>query len=256
MQHPAARCVRPVLDGFTDELEPETVAAVLLEDVHIREIDEACGVAIDNARKADLVRAVVEADGPRTAVDQRVLPGTGAALGPVRLREERMDCGAVDASRIVVQLVAVFEGALHGNDQPMSQREVHVDEVKAFKTQSGNTRFVLRADDGSEYTTFKEPIARQAIAAEGKRARIEFHEQERNGFTNVYLDKVEPLDDDGGADDDGESVDEAAWKTAVDAAPWLLGEAPEGGVDPDEAFEKLQPFKERVADDIRDDGED
>jgi hypothetical protein len=134
----------------------------------------------------------------------------------------------------------------------MPEREVHVDEVKAFKTQSGNTRFVLRADDGTEYTTFKEPIARQAIAAEGKRARIEFHEQERNGFTNVYLDKVEVLGN-GAEGAEGEGVDEAAWKTAVDAAPWLLGEAPEGGVDPDEAFEKLQPFKERVADDIRED---
>jgi hypothetical protein len=134
----------------------------------------------------------------------------------------------------------------------MPQREVHVEEVKAFKTQSGNTRFVLRAGDGAEYTTFKEPIARQAIAAEGKRARIEFHEQERNGFTNVYLDKVELLEDESGGEG-ADSVDEAAWKTAVDAAPWLLGEAPEGGVDPDEAFEKLQPFKERVAEDIRDD---
>ena len=133
----------------------------------------------------------------------------------------------------------------------MPEREVHVDEVKAFKTQSGNTRFVLRADDGAEYTTFKEPIARQAIAAEGKRARIEFHEQERNGFTNVYLDRVEPLEDESAQADGAESADEVAWKTAVDAAPWLLGEAPEGGVDPDEAFEKLQPFKERVADDIR-----
>lgn len=133
----------------------------------------------------------------------------------------------------------------------MPEREVHVDEVKAFKTHSGNTRFVLRADDGTEYTTFKEPIARQAIAAEGKRARIEFHEQERNGFTNVYLDKVETLADGGGDVDGGESVDQVAWKTAVDAAPWLLGEAPEGGVDPDEAFDKLQPFKKRVADDIR-----
>jgi hypothetical protein len=135
----------------------------------------------------------------------------------------------------------------------MPEREVHVDEVKAFKTQSGNTRFVLRSDDGSEYTTFKEPIARQAIAAEGRRARIEFHEQERNGFTNVYLDRVEPLEEPPSEDDGGESVDEVAWKTAVDAAPWLLGEAPEGGVDADEAFEKLQPFKERVADDIRED---
>jgi hypothetical protein len=136
----------------------------------------------------------------------------------------------------------------------MAEREVQVDEVKAFKTQSGNTRFVLRAGDGSEYTTFKEPIAKRAIAAEGRRARIEYHEQERNGFTNVYLDGVEPLDaGDAEGGPPAEHAEEVAWKTAVDAAPWLLGEAPAGGVDPDEAFEKLQQFKERVADDIRED---
>jgi hypothetical protein len=133
----------------------------------------------------------------------------------------------------------------------MPEREVVVEEVKAFKTQSGNTRFVLRADDGAEYTTFKEPIAKQAIAAEGRRAVIEFHEQQRNGFTNVYLDKVEPLADEGG-EGGASGVEEVAWRTAVEAAPWLLGEASEGGIDADEAFEKLQPFKERVADDIRD----
>jgi hypothetical protein len=134
----------------------------------------------------------------------------------------------------------------------MAEREVFVQEVQAFKTQSGNTRFVLRADDGSEYTTFKEAIARDAVAAEGRRARIGFHEQERNGFTNVYLDKVEVLED---AADGSEATDveEVAWKTAVDAAPWLLGDAPKGGIDADEAFEKLQPFKERVAEDIRSD---
>jgi hypothetical protein len=135
----------------------------------------------------------------------------------------------------------------------MPEKTVRVDEVAAFKTQSGNTRFVLRADDGAEYSTFKEAIAKQALAAEGKRASITFHEQERNGFTNVYLDKVEVLDDPDGSSEPGEHAEEVAWKTAVDAAPWLLGEAPAGGVDPDEAFEKLQQFKERVADDIRDD---
>jgi len=130
---------------------------------------------------------------------------------------------------------------------------VKVDEVKAFKTQSGNTRFVLRADDGSEYTTFKEAIARQAVAAEGRRARIAFHEQQRNGFTNVYLDKVEPLEEDEPEGEPrGDETDEVAWKTAIEAAPWLLGEAPAGGVAAEEAFEKLQPFKELVADDIRD----
>jgi len=135
----------------------------------------------------------------------------------------------------------------------MAEREVRVEEVKAFKTQSGNTRFVLRADDGSEYTTFKEGIAKQAVAAEGKRARIEYHEQERNGFTNIYLDKVDVLEQE---EQSTPEVEEVAWKTAVDAAPWLLGDAPKGGIDADEAFEKLQPFKERVAEDIRNDGED
>jgi hypothetical protein len=135
----------------------------------------------------------------------------------------------------------------------MAEKEVAVREVQAFQTQSGNTRFVLRDEDGNEYTTFKEPIAKQAVAAEGRRARIEFHEQQRNGFTNVYLDRVEVLEEPEPEEADGQDVEETAWKTAVDAAPWLLGDAPEGGIDPDEAFEKLQPFKERVAEDIRSD---
>jgi hypothetical protein len=134
----------------------------------------------------------------------------------------------------------------------MAEKEVVVREVQALKTQSGNTRFVLRDEEGSEYTTFKEAIAREAVAAEGRRARIEFHEQQRNGFTNVYLDRVVVLEEAGAGDPD---VEEVAWKTAVDAAPWLLGAAPEGGIEADEAFEKLQPFKERVAEDIRSDGD-
>lgn len=125
--------------------------------------------------------------------------------------------------------------------------------VEAFRTQSGNTRFVLRDDQGREYTTFREQIARDAIAAEGRRARVTFHEQQRGQFTNVYLDGVEVLDEgseesEGGA---GEAVEEVAWKTAVDAAPWLVGGEPEERVPAEELFELLQPFKERVADDIR-----
>lgn len=130
------------------------------------------------------------------------------------------------------------------------EQEVRVTEVKAFKTRSGNTRFVLRADGDREFTTFKEDIARQALAAEGKRARIEFHEQERNGFRNVYLDRVEVLDEDKQPDTD-EHAEEVAWKTAVDAAPWLLGGEPEEAVSPDKLYDRLQPFKERVAEDIR-----
>ena len=126
-----------------------------------------------------------------------------------------------------------------------------VAEVKAFKTKSGNTRFVLRDADGREYSTFREEIARDALAAEGRRARVSFHEQRRGEYTNVYLDAVEVLDDERPAER-SEPVEEVAWKTAVDAAPWLLGGEPEEAVPPDELFERLQPFKERVADDIRD----
>ena len=130
----------------------------------------------------------------------------------------------------------------------MPEATVKVAEVKALRTQSGKTRFVLVDDNGREYTTFKEPIARDAIAAEGRRARIEYHEEDRNGFHNVYVDRVEPLDEpsEPGGDRDTEEV---AWKTAIDAAPWLLGGAPEQPVA--ELFARLQPFKERVADDIR-----
>jgi hypothetical protein len=130
---------------------------------------------------------------------------------------------------------------------------VQVREVKGFRTRSGNTRFVLRDDDGNEYSTFKEEIARSALEAEGRRARIRFHESERNGFTNVYLDAVEILGGEPEADEAGaaaQEVEEVAWKTAIDAAPYLVGEH-EAELPPEELFEKLQPFKELVADDIR-----
>jgi hypothetical protein len=136
----------------------------------------------------------------------------------------------------------------------MPEKETRVESVRAFKTASGNTRFVLRDDEGKEYTTFKEPIAKQALAAEGRRARIEFHEQQRDGFTNVYLDKVELLDD---SPPESADAEEVAWKTTMEAAPYLLGgDAVEREVPPQELFEKLQPFKELVADDIREGDDD
>jgi hypothetical protein len=137
-----------------------------------------------------------------------------------------------------------------GKTRAVAEAVVTVAEVKGFKTQSGNTRFVLRDGEGREYTTFREQIARDALAAEGRRARISFHEQQRGGFTNVYLDRVQVVDEPAG-EGSSEAVEEVAWKTAVDAAPWLLGGEPEEAVPPEELFERLQPFKERVAEDIR-----
>jgi hypothetical protein len=129
---------------------------------------------------------------------------------------------------------------------------VHLDEVKDIETSGGNVRYVVRDGDGNEYTTFREQIGKRARELEGQTARIEFHEQQRGRYTNVYLDKVEPAPK-------GESVgagdaDEAAWRTAVEAAPWLVGESePHEEVPPEELYDKLKPFKERVAEDIRDD---
>jgi hypothetical protein len=135
----------------------------------------------------------------------------------------------------------------------MPEVDVRVSDVKAFQTKSGNTRFVLVDDAGNEYSTFKEQIAAKLPGLEGRRARIKYHEQERSGFTNVYLDAVEPLEEPAGAE--REDADEVAWKTAIDAAPYLLGaDAVEREVPPDELFEKLQPFKDLVADDIERDG--
>jgi hypothetical protein len=128
--------------------------------------------------------------------------------------------------------------------------DVTIAAVEAVKTRSGTIRFVIRDGEGNEYTTFRESIGQRAQELEGKRVRIEYHEQQRGQFTNVYLDKVDPAPpEDRGDDSDPE---EAAWRTAVDAAPWLVGESePHEAVPPDELYDKLKPFKERVADDIR-----
>jgi hypothetical protein len=130
---------------------------------------------------------------------------------------------------------------------------VTVAEVEPVKTRSGTIRFVVRDTDGNEYTTFRESIGQRAQELEGKRVRIEYHEQQRGQYTNVYLDKVEPAPAEAGRDSDGDP-EEAAWRTAVEAAPWLVGESdPHEAIPPDELYDKLKPFKERVADDIRDD---
>ena len=51
--------------------------------------------------------------------------------------------------------------------------------------------------------------------------------------------------------------EEAAWLTAVDAAPWLVGESEPGEeVPPDGLYDKLKPFKEKVAEDIKGDDDD
>ena len=134
------------------------------------------------------------------------------------------------------------------------QKEITLERVDTFDTRGGNVRYVVRDEDGNEYTTFREEIGRRAKELEGQRALIEFHETRRGDYTNVYLDKVEPLTAPGHEDTDPQ---EAAWRTAVEAAPWLVGEAETASqVSPAELYDKLKPFKDRVARDITEDGPD
>src|SRR3954471_10044103 len=140
------------------------------------------------------------------------------------------------------------------------ERTVTIADVRTFETRGGNVRYVVRDSDGDEYTTFREGIGQAARAFEGRRVRIEFHEEQRGQYTNVYLDKVEraPAEDGGSGGGDHADTDpsEAAWRTAVDAAPWLVGQSePHEEVPPDELYDKLKPFKERVERDIEEDAD-
>jgi len=142
--------------------------------------------------------------------------------------------------------------------KPVSEAIVTVTRVEAHKTRSGNTRFVLIDEAGREYTTFKEPVARQALAAEGKRAQIQFRQTQKGAFTNVYLDAVDPLPGkEGEIEGDEERANEVAWRTAIEAAPYILsGDAVEREVPPEEFFDKLKPLKDLVADDVRPDDDE
>ena len=138
------------------------------------------------------------------------------------------------------------------------EADIQVESVDKTETRRGNTRWALRDSDGREYTTFRPRIGEEAERFRGKRAHISFHEEQRDGFENVYLDAIKPAPDappeTGGGDSD---PDEVAWNTAVEAAPWLLGESePDEPLEPDELYEKLEPFKQRVSEDIRRHGRD
>lgn len=135
------------------------------------------------------------------------------------------------------------------------EKEVRLAEVSVTRTARGNTRYVARAADGGEYSTFRDEIGERARRLQGTRVRIEFHEEQRGQYQNVYLDGIEPAQAEPaqpeGAPAAAEDTDpdEAAWRTAVEAAPWLVGE-PGETVPPEELYGKLKPFEEKVAEDI------
>jgi hypothetical protein len=131
-----------------------------------------------------------------------------------------------------------------------------VESVQQVETRGGNVRYVVRDADGNEYTTFREAIGSKAVQLEGQRTRIEYHTEKRGQYTNVYLDSIVPVPGSTPADHGDTDPEEVAWRTAVDAAPWLLGEAdPQEKTSPAKLYQTLRPFKEKVAEDIKQ-GED
>jgi len=83
----------------------------------------------------------------------------------------------------------------------MAEAVVTLEEVQTFETRGGNVRYVVRDSEGKEYTTFREAIGEQAQQLQGRRVRIEYHEEQRGQYTNVYLDKAEPASDEGPSSD-------------------------------------------------------
>jgi hypothetical protein len=139
----------------------------------------------------------------------------------------------------------------------MSEAVVEVTDVRTFETKGGNTRYVVWDARGNEYTTFREQIGQAALGLKGARARIEFHEQQRGRYTNVYLDAIEAVSGEGRAGSEDTDPEEVGWRTAVEAAPYLTGTSdPKREVEPDALFEKLKPFKDKVAEDIREDADE
>jgi hypothetical protein len=127
-----------------------------------------------------------------------------------------------------------------------------IKDVRTFETRGGIVRYVVRDADGNEYTTFREAIGKNATQLEGQRVRIEYHEEQRGDYTNVYLDKVEAAPSEAGSEHADTEPEEAAWRTAVEAAPWLVGESdPDAAVPPEQLYQTLKPFKDKVAEDIK-----
>jgi hypothetical protein len=132
------------------------------------------------------------------------------------------------------------------------EADIQVEAVDRSTTRNGNTRWVLRDAGGNEYTTFRPHIGEAAEGFRGGRAHVEFHEEERNGFRNVYLDRIAAAAEAPERSAGDSDPDEVAWNTAVEAAPWLLGTSePDKALEADELYDKLEPFKQRVSEDIR-----
>src|SRR4051794_203743 len=115
VQQPAKLGVRTVLDHLANELLADALTAVFRHDGDIRQIGQGLAVR-ERAGETDLAPVCIGADDTFGFGDE---PGNHLArppLSPVRVvREEGVDGVDVDSARVVVQLDAGVELALHGS---------------------------------------------------------------------------------------------------------------------------------------------
>ena len=132
------------------------------------------------------------------------------------------------------------------------EAEILVADVRSFETREETPATSSQRLGGRRVHDLPGGDRRGArFGAKGARARILTTNSSAASTRTSTSIKIEPLEGDAGPSDDTDP-EEAGWRTAVDAAPWLVGNAePTDEVPPDELFEKLKPFKDRVAEDIR-----
>jgi hypothetical protein len=124
---------------------------------------------------------------------------------------------------------------------------IKVDDVARHETRGGNIRYVLRDDQNHEYMTFRPQIGEDARGLAGRQARIEFHEEQRGDYTNVYLDAIEPIGPAELPADTQLEIDKTAWQVAAAVAASIVPH----DASADDVFAALEAFKDRIAADLR-----
>ena len=114
VQHPAVRGERAFLDAEPDELDSEALAAMVGQDVDVREVGQPRIGHVDRAGETHLRAVEVDTDDPVRALDQAAHRLPRATGRPVRLLgDEAVHLVEVDPGRVVVELVAAGENLPH-----------------------------------------------------------------------------------------------------------------------------------------------
>lgn len=115
------------------------------------------------------------------------------------------------------------------------------------------TMWTVRDGNGTEYTTFIAGRGNAALQYEGRSARIEWTEKQNGQYTNRYLEKIEPAQEQDVVQQ-AEPVDwdnkerrnfrSRAWAQAISAFPSKEGETPR------DYFIRVKPMAQAIFQDV------